>query len=73
MLGIRNERKTSISLNLESRKAQLQENTISNDLSTTIEDSEVFTDDSNKKKLSKDPYLKEALRLLAEMTRNKLG
>lgn len=43
-------------------------------LETTIEDTEIpFTDEENEEKLSEDPYLKEALRLLAEMSRTKVG
>ena len=74
MLEVKKERdETSISLNLESRQAELDENQTPNDLSTTLDDSEVFTNEDNKEKLSKDPYLKEALRLLAEMTKDKVG
>ena len=74
MLEIRNEeRDTNLSLNYEAREADREEDARPNDLSTTIEDSEVFTDDTNQKKLSEDPYLKEALRLLAEMTKDKVG
>ncbi|RED97959.1 carboxy terminal-processing peptidase [Marinoscillum furvescens] len=65
---------TKVSLNLEERKAQeQQESETEADLSTTLQPSEVFTDEVNSEKLSEDPYLKEALRLLAELSKNKIG
>ncbi len=64
---------TNISLNLDVRQAALDAENDPADLSTTIEDGEVFTDEANRQKLSEDPYLKEALRLLAELTKNKVG
>ncbi len=69
---IRNE--TRISLNLDQRKARdKQINGGQEDLSTSIEQSEVFTDEENREKLSEDPYLKEGLRLLAELAKSKVG
>ncbi len=66
----------SISLNYEERvKEQQAEN--STDLSTTIQTSEVNENKSEMegvaKKLSEDPYLKESLRLLATLTKSKIG
>ncbi|MEQ9303034.1 MAG: carboxy terminal-processing peptidase [Marinoscillum sp.] len=67
-------KQTSVSLNLEDRRAlQQQEEEVENDLSTTITPGEVFTDEEHLEKLMEDPYLKEGLRLLAELSRNKIG
>ncbi|MEQ8473288.1 MAG: carboxy terminal-processing peptidase [Marinoscillum sp.] len=69
---LRNE--TSVSLNFEDRQAmQSKEEEVENDLSTTLTPGEVFTDKAHLEKLSEDPYLKEGLRLLAELSRNKIG
>lgn len=66
--------KTSVSLNLKERKAlQQNEEEAESDLSTTLNQSEVDTDEEMNKKLSEDPYLKEGLRLLAELSKNKIG
>ncbi len=65
---------TKISLNLEERKAQEeQEEEVKSDLSTSIKSGEVFTNEQNLEKLSEDPYLKEGLRLLAELAKTKVG
>ncbi len=65
---------TKVSLNLEERKAlDAKENSVKDDLSTTIKSGEVFTDDENLEKLSEDAYLKEGLRLLAELAKTKVG
>ena len=65
----------SISLNLDKRKIeQTKDNSETDDsLDTTISDSEVVTEDDSAKKLSEDPYLKEGLKLLAELSKNKIG
>lgn len=63
-----------VSLNYNVRKDENEPEPTNNDLSTTINDTEVqYTDEENREKLSEDPYLKEALRLLAEMSRSKVG
>lgn len=65
---------TKVSLNLEERKSMQEDlEEVSGDLSTSIDGGEVFTNDENLKKLSEDPYLKEGLRLLAELAKTKVG
>ncbi len=65
---------TKVSLNLDERKAlDAKENSVKDNLSTTIKSGEVFTDDENLEKLSEDAYLKEGLRLLAELAKTKVG
>ncbi len=67
----------SISLNYEERLKEQQAEKASNDLSTTIDINELGEEkmevDSIAKKLSEDPYLKESLRLLATLTKSKIG
>tara|TARA_Y100001980_G_scaffold39272_1_gene16116 strand:+ start:14408 stop:16480 length:2073 start_codon:yes stop_codon:yes gene_type:complete len=67
----------SISLNYEERLKEQQAENASNDLSTTIDINELGEEkmevDSIAKKLSEDPYLKESLRLLATLTKSKIG
>ncbi len=67
----------SISLNLEDRMKEQKAESASSDLSTTLEASELGNQkiemDSVTKKLSEDPYLKESLRLLATLTKSKIG
>ncbi|MEQ8241165.1 MAG: carboxy terminal-processing peptidase [Cyclobacteriaceae bacterium] len=65
----------SISLNLDKRKSEQSKDNeeIDNSLDTTISDSEVVTEDDSATKLSEDPYLKEGLKLLAELSKNKIG
>ena len=66
--------RTNISLNLEERKAlQEVEEETEDDLTTALDKSEIFTDEETFKKLSEDPYLKEGLRLLAVLSKNKIG
>lgn len=68
------ETSSMVSLNYNIRKDENEPEEQDNDLSTTIQDSEVqFTTEENREKLSEDPYLKEALRLLAELSRSKVG
>ncbi len=64
-----------VSLNYDQRKerSDARQARNNNDLSTSIQDSEVFTDEENREKLSEDPYLKEALRLLAQLSKEKVG
>lgn len=65
---------TKVSLNLNERKAlDDKENSVQDDLSTSIKKGEIFTDEQNLEKLSEDPYLKEGLRLLAELAKTKVG
>ncbi|WP_258104757.1 carboxy terminal-processing peptidase [Marinoscillum sp. MHG1-6] len=54
-----------ISLNFDTRKNQDG----TDDLATSIDADEVVTEDETEEKLSDDPYLKEGLRLLAELSR----
>ncbi len=62
-----------VSLNYNIRQEEIDKQD-DDPLSTTIENSEIpFTDEANEEKLSEDPYLKEALRLLAEMSKTKVG
>ncbi|WP_421889044.1 carboxy terminal-processing peptidase [Marinoscillum sp.] len=66
-------KQTAVSLNLEERRLMQQEDEeVEDNLSTTLDQSELFTDE-NAKKLSEDPYLKEGLRLLAELSKIKVG
>lgn len=58
-----------VSLNLEERQ---NTDTSEEDLSTEIQTGD-FTDEENATRLSEDPYLKEGLRLLAELTKNSIG
>lgn len=55
-----------ISLNYETRK---KESSKEEELSATLEMDEVVTSDETTEKLSDDPYLKEGLKLLAELSR----
>jgi carboxyl-terminal processing protease len=68
----KNQNMTSVSLNLEQRR---NSNTTSN-LEEEL-DAEIATGDVQEKedvnRLSKDPYLKEAIRLLAELARKSIG
>ena len=65
---------TKVSLNLEDRRAmQEEQNDVQDDLSTSLNNSEVLSDEEHTKKLSEDPYLKEGLRLLAELAKAKIG
>lgn len=59
----------SVSLNLEDRQNNTQEE---DDLSTEISTGD-FSDEKNVERLSKDPYLKEGLRLLIELSRKSVG
>lgn len=65
---------TVVSLNLEERRSlQQEEKNAEDDLSTTLDTGEVFEKNEIFKKLAEDPYLKEGLRLLAALSRNKIG
>jgi len=64
-----NRERTSISLNLETRRSSQNRD----NLETTLDDSEVATQKKEDDRLSKDPYLKEGLRLLAAMKKYKIG
>ena len=68
-----NRNTTSISLNLQVRKNEQGDQ--SEEMNTTVDQDEVQEDSTDEvsDKLSKDPYLKEGLRLLAELSRNKVG
>ena len=63
---------TSVSLNLETRRQNNESNT-DDDLSTEVSEDEVDAASEIDKKLRDDPYLKEGLRLLAEIARKKIG
>ncbi|MEP5612877.1 MAG: carboxy terminal-processing peptidase [Cyclobacteriaceae bacterium] len=63
---------STISLNYEERKAPVDDET-PGDLSASVSQDDVEEDDSLKKKFKEDPYLKEGLRLLAELARKKIG
>jgi carboxyl-terminal processing protease len=67
--------KTSISLNYEERKkaSQVDDTPTVDDMSTTIEESEVLSDETEESKLSDDPYLKEGMKLLAELAKRRIG
>ncbi len=70
--------RTAISLNYESRlKDHNSGNDDGGELDTTLEGNELSTKqvevDSIAQKLSEDPYLKESLRLLATLTKSKIG
>ncbi len=64
-----NRERTSVSLNLQDRQAD-QNN---NNLDTELEESEVSAEDELSEKLKNDPYLKEGLRLLAAIKKFKIG
>ncbi len=64
-------RQSSVSLNYEERRQPEPEQ--QEGLSASVDQDEVSVDDEIKKKLEEDPYLKEGLRLLAEITRKKIG
>lgn len=65
---------SSVSLNYEERREpQDDSDSPSSDLSTSVERDDLSTDEELKKKLKEDPYLKEALRLLAAMAKKKVG
>lgn len=65
-----NREKTTVSLNYESRKAEREANKAKKDeLETSIDYSEIFPveNEDTIEKIKNDPYLKEGLKLLAEM------
>ncbi|MBC6409657.1 MAG: carboxy terminal-processing peptidase [Ekhidna sp.] len=62
----------SVSLNLEVRKADQDDNQSENELYASLNEGEVATEDENSQRLKKDPYLKEGLRLLAVMKNFKI-
>ena len=66
----KNRERTSVSLNLEERKANQNND---DDLETQVDESEVAAEDEINEKLKNDPYLKESLRLLAAMKKFKIG
>ncbi len=61
---------TRISLNLDVRRSESED---TDDMSTTISQSEVLTSDEHREKLSEDAYLRESLKLLAKMVKSKVG
>lgn len=65
-----NRERTSISLNIETRRAN---QTTDDELETEVDESEVATEENINEKLKNDPYLKEGLRLLAAMKKFKVG
>ncbi|MEM9340857.1 MAG: carboxy terminal-processing peptidase [Bacteroidota bacterium] len=65
-----------VSLNLEERKKRSEEETqqqTGDDLSTTVDQNEVTAATEIDQKLKDDPYLKEGLKLLAEIAKRKIG
>lgn len=69
---------TKVSLNLEERRTnEKKENEVTDDLSTELESGEVITEEKEKnqdnERLTEDPYLKETLRLLAELSSIEVG
>ncbi|WP_370086270.1 carboxy terminal-processing peptidase [Ekhidna sp.] len=66
-----NRNRKSVSLNFEERRAAT--NNDEDELSTTVDDSEVTDVDDIDEKLKNDPYLKEGLRLLVAMKKFKVG
>lgn len=68
----KNREQKSVSLNLEKRKADTNDQD-ENDLSTEVNESEVGEVDEITKKLNRDPYLKESLRLLAAIKKFQIG
>ena len=67
--------RNELSLNLEERKAEQDKNTEESDLQKKLSESagkiyqEYSTSEEDQKKLREDPYLKEGLRLLAELVK----
>lgn len=66
-------KRTSISLNIEERRKEQNEREIDDELSTEINLGDISTVAESIDKLKDDPYLKEALKLLAEMAKSKMG
>ncbi|MFY0688609.1 MAG: carboxy terminal-processing peptidase [Cyclobacteriaceae bacterium] len=64
---------TRVSLNLTTRQAEREAATQENDMSTTIEQGDFMFQEVDREKVSKDVYLKEALRLLAELAKEDMG
>ncbi len=66
----KNREKTTVSLNLEKRKASQNK---TDELETAIETGDGLEVDEIEEKLKKDPYLKEGLKLLAAIAKYKIG
>ncbi len=66
----KNRDRTSVSLNLEDRKASQNPD---DELETSITESEVAAENETQDKLKNDPYLKEGLKLLAAIKKFKVG
>ena len=64
---------TSVSLNIIDRRAQQKEQDTREKMSTEIDLGEITTSESTREKLKEDPYLKEGLRILAELAKSKMG
>ncbi|MEO9804544.1 MAG: carboxy terminal-processing peptidase [Reichenbachiella sp.] len=70
-----NQKRNELSLNLDERKAEQEKNEEENDLQKKLSESagkiyqEYSTSEEDQKKLREDPYLKEGLRLLAELVK----
>ena len=72
--AIRSEEKESVvSLNFDRRQESTEQESTGSDLSVTIEEGEIFTNEEDRKRLSEDPYLKEALRMLSCLSKEKVG
>ncbi len=65
--------KTSISLNLDERKKLQEKNEKEDELATEIETSEIASEEAEDERIVDDPYLKEGLKLLAELAKMQVG
>ena len=64
---------TKVSLNLEERKAERNSQEDPADMSTKLEGGDFLFQEEHRDKISKDIYLKESLRLLAELAKDDMG
>jgi len=69
----KNRERSFISLNLETRRVDQNNSQSENELDISLGAGEAPTENETSKKLKKDPYLKEGLRLLAAMKKFKTG
>ncbi len=63
--------RSSVSLNLEARRSDMDPG--NDNLDTSVEEGELSDRDAIDERLKDDPYLKEGLRLLAEIAKRKIG
>ncbi len=64
---------TKVSLNLEVRKAASSPSREVDDMSTTLPEGEVITSEEFKEQLENDAYLREGLKILAELVKQDIG